>query len=326
MNYSNKIFDYTTFLLSLVPAFFLFAILIFIGYYALPSIRFNGLHFFTSYYWKYGDFSVPPISTNGISHLEGASFGALLFALGTALTSAIAILIAFPVSFISSLTVELYLTKKIKKLAVSMIELFAGIPSVVLGLWGLVVLVPLLEHHIEPWLSQNLSFIPLFSGPLLGGGQGIIASSFILSIMVTPIITSVMVSSFDTVSPEVKQGLYSLGATRWEVGKFLILKYLRGSTIGGTLLGLGRALGETMAVLMVAGGAFNSLPTSMFAPINTMAAWVASQLGDIYEDTSGMFLSGLAEVALILMIISLIVNLIGRKIAGRGALRGYTND
>ncbi len=325
MNFTNKIFNFITFLLSFIPAFFLIAILILVASYSIPSIRYNGTTFFSSYIWNYGNFSAVPITTNGITHLAGASYGVLLFVVGTGITSGLALLIAVPICFIATLTVELYLTSKIKYVAVSLIELFAGIPSVVFGFWGIVVLVPILEHHIEPWMSHNLAFIPFFSGSAVVGGDGIIASSLILSAMVIPIITAVMVNSFDSVSQDLKHGLYSLGATKWEVGKYLILGYSRSSTVGGTLLGLGRALGETMAVLMVAGGALNFLPTSIYSTTNTMSAWIASQLGDVFLDPSGMFLSGLAEVGLLLVAISLIVNLLGRFIAGRTVLRGTTD-
>ncbi len=311
--------------MSIVPAFVLITILAFILVYAWPSILFNGTTFFTSYIWNVGISSRPPVMVRGFLVPPGASFGALLFIESTLISSGLAILIAFPVSFLVSLGVELYLPQKTKKPLVSLIELFAGIPSVVYGLWGIVVLEPLLLHNIEPWMKANLYFIPGFSGEVLTG-SGIIASGIILSLMIAPIITSVMVNSFDSVPNDIKQGLVSLGATKWELGKYLATSYSRASTYGGALLGLGRALGETMAVLMVGGGIVNVLPSSIYSGINTMAAAIVAYLDSAIGQGTGINLSALAELSLFLLVISLAVNLLGRKIAGRGALRGVEND
>ncbi len=308
-----------------MPAIILISIVAFIFYYSLPSIRFTGLNFFTTYLWNPGLENHAPVITNGVTHLYHASFGVLLFLLGTVITSLLALLIAFPVSFMISLTVELYTPKGIKRLLISLVELFAGIPSVVYGLWGIVVLEPLLYNSIEPWMNSYLSFIPGFSGTIYTGA-GIVASAVVLSVMISPIITSVMVNSFDSAPEDIKNGIYSLGATKWELGRYLITNYSRASTFGGTLLGLGRALGETMAVLMVSGGLVNAYPTSLYSTINTMAAHIASYLDSAFFDGTGMSVSALAELALVLLAISLVVNLLGRVIAGRGVLRGYEND
>lgn len=311
--------------MSLVPAIVLIAIVGFILYYSIPAIRFTGLSFFTTYLWYPGQQSHPPIIVNGVLAPFNASFGILLFLLGTVITSLLALLIAFPLSFLLSLSIELYTPLALKRAFISLVELFAGIPSVVYGLWGIVVLEPLLLNNIEPWMSAHLSFIPGFSGEVYTGA-GIIASGIILSLMIAPIITSVMVNSFDTAPEDIKKGIISLGATKWELGRYLITNYSRSSTYGGTLLGLGRALGETMAVLMVSGGLVNIYPSSIYSAINTMAAHIASYLDSAFFDGTGMNVSALAYLGLVLMAISLFVNVIGRKIAGRGALRGYESD
>lgn len=311
--------------MSLVPIIVIALIFSFLVYYSLPAIRFNGLSFFTTYLWNPGKPFSPPVLQNGVFGQADASFGMLLFLLGTVATSTIAIVIAFPVSFLIALNVELYLHSKAKKGMVSLVELFAGIPSVVYGLWGVLVLGPALFHTIEPWMSSHLGFIPGLGGQItsefsfLGGG-------IILSLMITPIITSVLVNSFESVPSGIKDGLFSLGATKWEVGKYLMMGYSRSSTIGGTLLGLGRALGETMAVLMVGGGALNYLPSSIYSPTNTMAAVIASYLDSALQDATGMSLYSLAELGLVLVIISTVVNLLGRAIAGRAVLRGTEVD
>ncbi len=325
MKTSNKFFNFLTLLMAAVPAVVLISIIVFVVYYSIPSIKYNGISFFTTYLWNPGFQFQAPIIRHGVPAPAGSSFGLDLFLLGTLSTSALAIFIAFPVSFLVSLNVELYLPARIKKFVVSMIELFAGIPSVVYGLWGIIVLEPLLFNNIEPWMAQHLSFIPGFKGEIYSGA-GLIASGIILSFMITPIVTSVIVNSFDTVPKEVKDGLFSLGATKWEVGKYLITRYSRASTVGGTLLGIGRALGETMAVLMVSGAVTNVLPSNLYSATNTMAAAIASLLDSAFTDSTGMNLAALAELAMVLMLIALAASVIGRKIAGRGALRGYESD
>ena len=325
MDTVNKIYNFFTFLMSLAPAIVLVAIFSFILYYAIPSIIYNGWHFFTSYQWNPGISDRPPWVVNGITAPYEASFGWLLFLLGTVLTSVLALIIAIPVSLAVSLAIELYTPEKTKKPLISFVELFAGIPSVVYGLWGIIVLWPLLGHSIEPWMSKNLAFIPGFNG-VVYTGAGIIASAFILFLMITPIITAVMVNAFESVPRDIKDGAYSLGSTRWELGKYLVFSYSKSSTYGGSLLGLGRALGETMAVLMVSGAVVNSWPHSIYATINTMAAAIAALLDSAFFDGTGMNISALAELALFLMIIALSVSVLGRRLAGRGVLRGYEND
>lgn len=311
--------------MSLVPATILLVILVFILYYSIPSIIYNGVNFFTTYSWNNGNENLGYTTIRGVTALHGAHFGFLQFLVGTIISSFFALLIAFPLAMFVTLTVEFYVPQKMKKALVSLIELFAGIPSVIYGFWGIVVLEPILLNHVEPWMSQNLSFIPGFSGYVLSGA-GIIASGIILSLMIAPIITSIMVNSLETIPKDIKQGISSLGATKWETGKYLITGYAKASTYGGTILGLGRALGETMAVLMVSGTILNVLPRNIYSLINTMAAQIASYLDSSFFDGTGMSISALAELALVLMIISLAVNMIGRRIAGRGVLRGYEND
>lgn len=325
MKATNKVFNFFTFLMAIVPAVVLVSIIVFVLYYSIPSIKYNGISFFSSYIWNPGFQFQTPVVKHGVLAPPGAAFGLVLFLLGTLTTSALAILIAFPVSLLISLNIQLYLPAGIKRVMISMIELFAGIPSVVYGLWGIIVLEPILFRNIEPWMAQHLSFIPGFKGEIYSGA-GLIASGIILSFMITPIVTSVIVNSFETVPKDVKYGLFSLGATKWEVGKYLTMTYSRASTVGGTLLGLGRALGETMAVLMVSGAVTNIIPTSIYSATNTMAAAIASLLDSAFTDSTGLNLAALAELALVLMLISLTVSLIGRKIAGRGALRGYESD
>ncbi len=318
--------------MALVPAFIIASVVTFLLYYSFPSIIYNGLNFFTSKIWNDGSSGVI-LHNNGISYQSGAVYGIYPLVLGTVLISLIALLIAFPVSFFVTLNVELYMPKKIRGTLISFIELFAGIPSVVYGFWGLLVLIPWLQNTVEPWIGTHFSGIPLIGGVFtseISGrayypGQGLLAGALILSIMIIPIITAVMTNSFETAPKEIKDGIYSLGGTRWEMGKYLLVHHSKAATYGGALLGLGRALGETMAVLMVT-SALLLVPSNLFSNVSTVAAYIAAQLDSAFFDQSGMTTAAFAEAALALMGVSLLVNVIGRKIAGRGVLRGYQND
>lgn len=311
--------------MAIIPILIILLLISFLIYYSIPSIRYNSLKFFTSYIWDPGQLYRAPITVNGVQAPYDSSFGMLLFFIGTTLTSSIALLIAFPISILTALTINLYIPHHLKKLVGGLVELFAGIPSVVYGLWGIIVLEPILFNYVEPWMSKNLHVIPFFSGYIYSGA-GIIASGLILSIMIIPIITAVVSDTMATISSGVKEGAYALGATKWEVGKHILLKYSKIQTLGATLLGLGRALGETMAVLMVCGSVVNVLPSNIYSPINTMAAAIASLLDSAFMDPTRMNLSALAELALVLFFITMIVNIIGRTIVGRGILRGYENE
>ncbi|MGC9137386.1 MAG: phosphate ABC transporter permease subunit PstC [Thermoplasmata archaeon] len=319
----EKIFKFFTFLISLAPVVLVVLLFSFLLYYSIPSIRYNGLRFFTTYYWYPGQVYLPPVNVNGILVPYGSSFGILLFLFGTLITSLLALLIAFPISIIISLIVNLYINDKLRKIIISLIELFAAIPSVVYGLWGIVYLEPILSKYIEPLMSKYLGFIPFFSGPIYSGA-GILASSLVLSLMILPIMTSVLNGSISNFSTPVKEGAIALGATRYEVGRMIILRGLKIQIFGASMLGLGRALGETMAVLMVSGSAFNIMPSNIYSPINTMAAALATLLDSAFMDSTGMNLYALSELGLVLVLITLIASIIGRLIVGIGIIRGYT--
>lgn len=323
--YRDKIFHLFSFFMGLLPVLIVLAIIIFLVYYSIPSIRYNGINFFTSYLWQFGQVYRAPVNVGGILVPYGASYGMLLFFTGTIVTSFIALIIAFPVSIITALTINLYIPPNLKKGILGLVELFAGIPSVVYGLWGIVVLEPVLFNYVEPWLRDNFYFIPFLSGPIYSGA-GILASGLILSLMIIPIITAIVSDSMASISSNVIEGAYALGATRWEIGKHIILKYSKIQILGATLLGLSRALGETMAVLMVSGSALNVMPSNLYSPINTMAAAIASLLDSAFTDPTGMNLSALTELALVLLLITMVVNIIGRKIVGKGILRGYSSE
>jgi phosphate transport system permease protein len=238
-------------------------------------------------------------------------FGALTFAFGTVASSLLALIIAVPIS----LGVAIYLAE-IAPAGVSMvlsfvIELLASIPSVILGLWGIFVMVPWLRNVVEPVLGAVLGWMPLFSGPAYG--IGLLAGGVILAIMIIPIVSSVSREVLKTVPLSQREGAYALGATRWEVIRIAVVPYGRVGIIGAVILGLGRALGETMAVTMVIGNR-PQVTTSLFQPAYTIAAALANEFS---EATTQIYVSALIALAVVLFIISLIVNAVARWLVWR---------
>ena len=232
-------------------------------------------------------------------------FGALVPIYGTLVTSAIAMLIGVPVSF----GIALFLTELspawLKRPLGTAIELLAAIPSIIYGMWGLFVFAPLFQTHLQPLMISALGNVPffgaLFAGPPIG--IGMLAAGLILSIMVIPFITAVMRDVFEIVPPMLKESAYGLGATTWEVVWRVVLPYTKVGVIGGIMLGLGRALGETMAVTFVIGNA-HRLATSLMAPGNSIASALANEFTEAVGD---VYFSALIELGLILFLITTIV-------------------
>jgi phosphate transport system permease protein len=238
-------------------------------------------------------------------------FGALPFVFGTVASSALALIIAVPIS----LGVAVYLVEiapaQTSLVLSFVIELLAAIPSVILGLWGIFILAPWVRSAVEPVLSRTLGWLPLFSGPQYG--IGLLAAGMILAIMIIPIISSVSRDVLRAVPTEQREAMYALGATRWEVISRAVVPYGRVGIFGGIILGLGRALGETMAVTMVIGNR-PQIPASLFQPAYTIAAVLANEFS---EATTDLYLSALIEMALVLFAVSLIVNAVARWLVAR---------
>jgi phosphate transport system permease protein len=232
-------------------------------------------------------------------------FGALVPIYGTLVTSFIAMLIGVPVSF----GIALFLTELsppwLRRPLGTAIELLAAIPSIIYGMWGLFVFVPLFQSHVQPLLTDTVGELPivgaLFEGPPLG--IGMLTAGLILSIMVIPFITAVMRDVFELVPPLLKESAYGLGATTWEVVWRVVLPYTKVGVIGGIMLGLGRALGETMAVTFVIGNA-HRLATSLMAPGNSIASALANEFTEAVGD---LYYSALIELGLILFLITTVV-------------------
>jgi phosphate transport system permease protein len=256
---------------------------------SMPAIHAFGFGFLTSTAWN-------PVTDE---------YGALIPIVGTLITSGIALLIAIPVSFgIAIFLTELSPRWLRRPLGIA-IELLAGIPSIIYGMWGLFVFAPLFADHVEPWLNDNIGTWPIlgpfFSGPPMG--IGMLTAGIILAIMVIPFIASVMRDVFDVVPTMLKESAYGLGSTTWEVMWKVVLPYTKIGVVGGIMLGLGRALGETMAVTFVIGNA-HELNKSLLMPGNSISSALANEFAEAVGD---LYTSSLIELGLILFFITFVV-------------------
>ncbi|MEN1924918.1 phosphate ABC transporter permease subunit PstC [Luteimonas qiangzhengi] len=236
-------------------------------------------------------------------------YGALAPIYGTIVTAVIAMIIAVPISFGIAFFLTEVAPRWIRGPVASAIELLAAIPSIIYGMWGLFVLVPVMTEYVTPWLNQYLGAVPgfgmLFRGPPLGIGT--LTAGFVLAIMVIPFITSVMREVFLTVPTRLKESAYALGSTKWEVSWDIVLPYTRSAVIGGIFLGLGRALGETMAVAFVVGNSVRLSP-SLLEPGTTIAALIANDFGEATET----YRSALLLLGFVLFLVTFVVLAIAR--------------
>jgi phosphate transport system permease protein len=299
-------------------------IAIFLLAYAYPAIRFNGWEIVSGFTWNIGNqYASGVVRRGGFIGAPGADFGGFVFIVGTLLSSAVAMLIATPLAILAAIAMHYSVPRRLKTGVNTLIELMAGVPSVVYGLWGVGVLVPWIANGLGPLLSARFPNLSLFAGGA-ASGNGLLAASLILAVMIFPIMAATMRDVISTFPQSVFEGSIGLGATTWQGVVTLVLPAIRTQMFAAAMLALGRALGETMAVLMVCGSALNLLPHNVFAPINTIAAVIVSQLDSALTDPTGMAERSLAELALILFVITLSVNLIARLIM-RGADRASDN-
>jgi phosphate transport system permease protein len=259
-------------------------------------------------------------STFGISFIWGTVwdanknvFGALPGLYGTAITSLMALVIATPLALAIALFLSELAPRGLRVLVGSLVEMLAAIPSVVLGLWGILVLGPFLANHVEPWLHRWFGFIPLFSGT--PGSSGIFIAGVILAIMVVPIVASICRELFLSVPSELEEGALALGATRWEMVRGVVLSFSRPGIAAAVILGLGRALGEAIAVTQVIGAGW-TIQWSLFATGDTLASRIAGQ----YQGAvSKLQISSLFYLAALLLVIGLVTNLFAQLIVRRFA-------
>lgn len=273
-------------LILVIPGFMLFELI----QASLPSIQQFGANFLKSSTW------------DPVRHI----FGALPFIYGTVISSLLALALAVPVSLGLAIFLSEIAPQRLKKPLGFLVELLAAIPSVVYGFWGIFVLVPNVREHIQPFLSSTLGFLPLFQGPPLGFGM--LSAGIILAIMIVPTITSISREVLQAVPPIHREAAIGLGATRWDVIRHAVLPSARSGIIGAIILGLNRALGETMAVTMVIGNR-PQIKASLFEPGYSMASVIANEFA---EADSDMYLSALSQIALLLFGVALFMNFLAR--------------
>ncbi|MFZ6772657.1 phosphate ABC transporter permease subunit PstC [Undibacterium sp. SXout7W] len=258
---------------------------------AMPAMQEFGFKFITTIEWD-------PVNDK---------YGGMIAIVGTLATSIIALLIAFPVSFGIALFLTEICPPWLKRPLGTAIELLAGVPSIIYGMWGLFVFAPLFAEYVQPALASTIGKLPvigvLFSGPMIG--IGILSAGVILAIMIIPFISSVMRDVFEVVPPVLKESAYGLGCTKWEVVRKIVLPYTKIGVVGGVMLGLGRALGETMAITFVIGNA-HQLSWSLFAAGNSIASTLANEFAEAETvlHTSSLFLLGLILFVITFVVLS----------------------
>lgn len=257
---------------------------------SIPSVKMFGWKFITGTDWD---------------AVQG-SFGALPYIWGSVVSSVFAIAAATPLSIGTALFITELAPRKIGGAVASLVELLAAIPSVIYGLWGVLVMAPWLQKTVEPFLIEHFGFLPLFRGAPYG--VGMLAAILIVMIMIVPIITSITKEVLLAVPQSQREAAVALGATKWEMIRMAVLPYGRSGILGAVILGLGRAIGETMAVTMVIGNN-PQISLSLLAPAYTMPSVIANEFA---EATSKLHSSALMEIGLILLAITLIINITAR--------------
>jgi phosphate transport system permease protein len=295
--------DRLLFLLTLLASLAAIAIMVGIVYKVLRGAHLSysefGLGFLTGTTWD---------ATNGV-------FGAGTLLVGTALTSAIALLIGGPFAIAIALFLSELAPRGVRGVIGTLVEMLAAIPSVVLGLWGILVMGPFLAHHLEPWLHSAFGWIPLFGEP--STGSDVFIAGLILAIMIVPIVASICRELFLSIPQELEDGALALGTTRWEMVRGVVLSGSRPGIAAALILGLGRALGEAIAVTQVIGSA-TAIHGSLFQPGDTLASRIAAQFQGA---ASAIQISSLFYLAALLLVIGLVTNLLALVIVRRFEIR-----
>ncbi|MEN9944647.1 MAG: hypothetical protein RLY18_605 [Pseudomonadota bacterium] len=301
----DRVFKYSTQFFALTVLLALLGIIASLIFNAAPALSKFGFGFFTTVEWD----------------IINGEFGGLIAIYGTIMTSLIALVIAVPLSFgIAVFLTEICPTVLRRPLGTA-IEILAAVPSIIYGMFGLFIFAPLFADYIQPVLAATLGQIPglgiLFSGAF--NGIGILCAGLILAMMVLPFIASVMRDVFEIVPPVLKESAYGIGCTTWEVVKNVVLPYTKTGVIGGIMLGLGRALGETMAVTFVIGNA-HKISASLFAPGNSIASTLANEFGEaeVGLHYSSLFALGLALFVITFIVLSLAKIMLMRMEANQG--------
>ncbi len=282
---------------------------------AYPSIVFNGWRFFSGKTFTLGNLYGGSLEVrHGYKASHGAQFGILPLIFGTLVSSLIALLFAVPISVGGAILLVERLPRRLQGPLGIFLELLAGIPSVVFGLWGVYTFGPFVARDVYRYIADL--HIPWLTGHV-GTGQGLLTSSLVLAVMIVPIVAATTRELIRSVPTLTKEGAIALGLTPSESVRLVTMPYVRTGVIAAALLGWGRALGETIAVLLISGNFLNAYPKSIFAGFSTMASTIAALLDGALTDSTGMALHALAEVGLVLLVITLITNFAGRLITRR---------
>jgi phosphate transport system permease protein len=288
--FGDKAFEWLTLSMALVVILLVFLIGWQLARGSSLAIQKFGFHFLATSTWD-------PVAEQ---------FGALPFIYGTLVSSLIALVIAVPLSISTAVYLTELAPRWIRQPIISLIEMLAAIPSVILGLWGIFVMIPWLRDYPFPALKRVFGWTPFFNGPIYG--TSMLAGGIIIAIMILPIITSVSREILRSVPNLQREAAYALGATRWEVTRIAVLSYARKGLFGAIILGLGRALGETMAVTMVIGNT-PQIAASLFKPGYTLASVIANEFT---EATTDLYLQALFEIGLVLFGVTILVNLLAQ--------------
>jgi phosphate transport system permease protein len=300
----DRVFRGATLAAALSIPVLLAAIIVLLLIDAWPAVQRCGFSFLTTTQWD-------PVFEN---------FGAAAYIYGTLVTSLIGLVLATPVAVAAALFVVEYAPGWIRTPVAFLVDMLAAIPSIIYGLWGFFILAPLMRGAIEPFLKNALGPLPLlgslFSGPAIG--RDLLVGGVILAIMILPTITAVSREILLAVPTTQREGMLALGATRWEMVQRAVLPYARSGIAGAAILGLARALGETMAVTMVVGNSSTNISASLFTPGYTLASAIANQFTEADKD---IYFSAIVEVALVLLLVAAMVNVVARLLVW-GAARG----
>jgi phosphate transport system permease protein len=291
----DRTFRWLTFGCSLLVPLVMLAIGLQLLHASWPALQQFGWRFLISQEWN-------PVQNE---------FGAFSSVFGTLVSTVIAMIIAVPLSLAIALFLVELAPPRVSRIAGTMIELLAAVPSIIYGMWGLFIFAPFMAHYVQPLLSGTLGFLPLFQGPPMG--IGMLTAGIILAFMILPFISAITRDVFQLVPPVVKESAYGMGATTWEVTYKVTIPYGLVGIVGAVFLGLGRALGETMAVTFVIGNA-HRIAASVFAPGNTIASTLANEFS---EATGPLYVSSLVALGLVLYVITYLVQMFSQMMLRR---------
>ena len=295
MGRGDRVFAGVATALAAAVPLLLVAIVLLLMADALPAVQRYGLGFLTNSMWD-------PVAEK---------FGAAAYAYGTVVTSALALLIAGPIGVGCALFIAEYAPASVRGLVAFLVDLLATIPSVIYGLWGFFILAPVMRSGLEPFLKNTFGPLPvvgaLFTGPAVG--RDMLVAGVILAIMILPTVTAVSREVLRAVPDTQREGMLALGATKWETISKAVLPYARGGIAGALILGLARALGETMAVTMVIGNSSTRIQASLFTPGYTLASAIANQFT---EADKAIYFSAIITIALVLLLVACVLNILAR--------------